>query len=118
MAFEDYRDRILFAMISLAVPGIIWMVVQVIHSVTHDDVEKMIVQARETDHYMRDRDGIMRNLQILESLQVKNATDLERLRDNTFGNNEKIWRELALIRIELERIRVHENDAAFKKKAD
>ena len=118
MAFDDYRDRILFAMFSLAVPGIIWMVVQVIHSVTHDEVEKMIVQARETDHYMRDRDGIMRNLQILESLQVKNATDLERLRDNTFGNNEKIWRELALIRIELERIRVHENDAVAKKKAD
>lgn len=123
LTFEDFQNKILAAIGVLLLSGATFVVVKVVNAPTKDDVEKMISRAQETGYYTQDRNTIQKSIQDLFSIVNKVSDDQERLKgkldannDKIILNNEKLWAELALLRIEMEKIKMRQDYSDDKKK--
>lgn len=123
LTFEDFQNKILAAIGVLLLSGATFVVVKVVNAPTKDDVEKMISRAQETGYYTQDRNTIQKSIQDLFNIMSKVSDDQERLKgridannDKIILNNEKLWAELALLRIEMEKIKMRQDYSDDKKK--
>lgn len=113
LTLDDLQKWIFAGLGILVVSWSGYITAKVIDSPTKDDIEKMINNANSSGYYAQDRASIQKSIQDLFSIVNKISTDQERLKDGVLVNNDKIrennqhlWDELSLLKIELEKIKL------------
>ena len=106
MSFEDWRDKLLLGLIGLVMPVFIYMVVTSINSASQDYVERRIDKAMLTGPYMNDKQSIEQSIEDLYRISSKLMMDLEKARELAASNSERNYREIADIKLYLERLRM------------
>lgn len=123
LTLDDVQKWIVAALGILIVSWSAYITSKVIDSPTKGDIEKMIDRAQESGFYAQDRTSIQKSIQDLFAIVNKISIDQDRLRDGISANNdkiivnnEKLWAELSLLRIELEKIKMRQDYNEDKKK--
>lgn len=120
MSFEDWRDRITLGLISLLVPGVIYIVSVSINSASEDFVEEAIAKALLTGPYRTDKVSITHSIEDLYTITAKLMADLEHMRESQGVANKKNYEDIIELRLQLDRLRtrydIHEQLGDSKRK--
>lgn len=123
LTLDDLQKWILAALGLLIVSWSGYITAKVIDTPTKDDIEKMIDNANNSGFYAQDRSSIQKSIVDLFAIVNKISTDQERLKDGLLVNNDKIrennqhvWDELSLIKIEIEKMKLRMDYDSDKKK--
>lgn len=113
LTLDDLQKWIFAALGILIVSWSGYITAKVLDSATNEDIDKMIENANKSGYYAQDRASIQKSIQDLFAIVNKISADQDRLKDGLSVNNDKIiannqqvWNELSLLKIEIEKMKL------------
>ena len=122
MTFEDYKDKILWAVCALLGTVVVTWSTGVVgtlkDAMTKAEVQEIVTTALRYTPYTQDKAYLDKTIQDIFTITGKLSADIERGRESIVTQNGKLWDEVSKMKIELERLHIRQQvvEEELKKK--